>query len=197
MISEIQAYLQLGFHHIIDIKGLDHILFVVALCSVYRLKDWKAVAYLVTAFTLGHSITLALATLQVISFSAAWVELTIPITIVITCVVNYFYKFPQYSSQPVSKSIFRYPLALIFGLVHGMGFSTYLRSLLGKEESIWKPLLSFNIGLEFGQLLIVLVALLVSTLFCDGLKVKKHDWNLVLSGIITGMALMLIQLQIN
>lgn len=196
MISEILVYLQLGFRHIIDIKGLDHILFVLALCSIYGLKDWKAVAVLITAFTVGHSITLLLATFNVLVFSSSFVELAIPFTILLTCISNFTHKFPRYSTQVASTSLFRYPLTLAFGLIHGMGFSTYLRSLLGGEQAIWSPLLSFNIGLECGQLLIVVVMLAISTVVCELLNVRKHDWNLILSGIIAGMALMLIQLQL-
>lgn len=196
MTSEIQVYLQLGFQHIIATKGLDHILFVIALCAIYRLKDWKTVAYLATAFTIGHSITLALATLSLIKFNSTLVELFIPITIVITCIINFAYKFPKYNSEAPSKSYIRYPFALLCGIVHGMGFSTYLKSLLLGGSSIWQPLLSFNIGLEIGQLLIVLVTLIISTIICDGLNVKKQDWNLVLSGIVAGMGLMLIELQL-
>lgn len=194
MISEILVYLQLGFRHIIDIKGLDHILFVLALCSIYGLKDWKAVAMLITAFTIGHSITLILATFKLFVLSSSFVELAIPFTIILTCITNFTHKFPRYSNQVSSNSFFRYPLILVFGLIHGMGFSTYLRGLLGAGQSIWSPLLAFNIGLECGQLLIVLMILLISTVVCQWFNVKKQDWNLILSGIITGMALMLIQL---
>lgn len=194
MISEILVYLQLGFRHIIDIKGLDHILFVLALCSIYGLKDWKAVAMLITAFTIGHSITLILATFKLFVLSSSFVELAIPFTIILTCITNFTHKFPRYSNQVSSNSFFRYPLILVFGLIHGMGFSTYLRGLLGAGQSILSPLLAFNIGLECGQLLIVLMILLISTVVCQWFNVKKQDWNLILSGIITGMALMLIQL---
>jgi hypothetical protein len=81
----------------------------------------------------------------------------------------------------------------MFGLIHGMGFSNYLRSLLGKEQSIWQPLLAFNIGLELGQLIIVVIVLIISSLLLDVLRVKKHNWNLILSGIVLGIALTLIR----
>ncbi|MCU0467962.1 MAG: HupE/UreJ family protein [Arcicella sp.] len=191
--SDFEIYLPLGFQHITDINGYDHILFVIALCAIYRLKDWKKVALLVTAFTVGHSITLALATLNLITYSTQLVELLIPVTIVLTCIINFFHQSTQYSYEIEKPSVFRYPMAVIFGLIHGMGFSNYLRSLLGKEQSIWQPLLAFNIGLELGQLLIVLVILMISSFMLDILRVKKHDWNLVLSGIVAGMALMLIK----
>lgn len=191
--SDFEIFLPLGFQHITDIQGYDHILFVIALCAIYRLNDWKKVAFLVTAFTIGHSITLALATINLISYSTKLVELLIPITIFLTCFINFYHKSAEYSSDIETPSFFRYPIAMIFGLIHGMGFSNYLRSLLGKEESIWQPLLAFNIGLELGQLVIVVIILTISSLLLDIFRVKKHDWNLILSGIVLGIALMLIR----
>lgn len=190
--SDFLTFFQLGFQHITDVNGYDHILFVVALCAIFRLKDIKKVAYLVTAFTIGHSLTLALATLQLITYSTKFIEFLIPITIFFTCIINLFHKSAERSSQKEQSSSLRYPMAMIFGLIHGMGFSNYLRSLLGKEESIWQPLLSFNLGLEVGQLLIVAASLLFSTFMLDLLNVKKHDWNLILSSAVAGISLTLI-----
>lgn len=191
--TEFQAYLQLGFEHIADPNGYDHILFVVALCAIYSLRDWKKVLLLVTAFTLGHSLTLALATLQIISFRPDVVEFLIPITILITAILNLFHRTPRATLFAEEKgSPLRYPLAIGFGLIHGMGFSSYLRSLLGDESSIVQPLLAFNLGLELGQIMIVLVVLVVAFLMIELARVPKQSWNLVLSGIITGMALSLI-----
>ena len=191
--SDFEIFLPLGFQHITDLKGYDHILFVVALCAVFRLKDWKKVAFLITAFTIGHSITLALATFNVITYSTKLIELLIPITIFLTCIINFFHKSNERSLSNEKPSYFRYPMAMAFGLIHGMGFSNYLRSLLGKEESIWQPLLAFNVGLEIGQLVIVAISLIISLLLLDIFKVKKHDWNLILSGIVAGIALTLIR----
>ncbi|MDI9882556.1 HupE/UreJ family protein [Flectobacillus longus] len=191
--SDFQLYLQLGFQHITDVNGYDHILFVIALCAVYRLSDWKKLAVLVTAFTLGHSVTLALATLQVITYRTEVVEFLIPITICLTCILNFFHKsVDNVRFQKEKSSSLRYPMAMTFGLIHGMGFSNYLRSLLGKEESLLNPLLAFNLGLELGQLLIVMFTLGISFLMLDIFKIKKHDWNLILSGIVAGVALTLI-----
>jgi HupE / UreJ protein len=191
--SDFEIYLPLGFQHITDIAGYDHILFIIALCAIYRLKDWKKVVILVTAFTIGHSITLGLATLNLITYSTKLIELLIPITIVLTCIINFFHKSAEYTSDDEKSSFFRYPVAMAFGLIHGMGFSNYLRSLLGKEESIWQPLLAFNVGLEIGQLLIVAIILIINSLLLDILRVKKHNWNLILSGIVLGIALTLIR----
>ncbi|MEZ4900713.1 MAG: HupE/UreJ family protein [Spirosomataceae bacterium] len=186
--SEFQAYLSLGFDHITDPNGYDHILFVIALCAIYSFQDWKKLLILITAFTVGHSITLALATLQLITYSSALIELLIPITIFITALTN----FAEPEKQMSQSSKLRYGLALCFGLIHGMGFSNYLRSLLGSQESIIMPLFSFNVGLEIGQLLIVAIALLIFSVFIELVRVKKSTWNHLISGIVAGMALSLI-----
>lgn len=186
--SEFQAYLSLGFDHITDPNGYDHILFVIALCAIYAFRDWKKVLVLVTAFTVGHSVTLALSTLKLITYSSALIELLIPITIFITAVSN----FSENSlGEPKSPQL-RYILAASFGLIHGMGFSNYLRSLLGEQESIIMPLFSFNVGLELGQLFIVALALAIASFFLELLKIKRLTWNHLISGIVAGMALSLI-----
>jgi len=190
-------YLRLGFDHITDPAGYDHILFVIALCAIYTLRQWRQVLILVTAFTIGHSITLALATLQLISFSSALIELLIPITILITAITNFFYNEPRVRTLLVADTnppgrAWRYGLALGFGLIHGMGFSSYLRSLLGREADIVQPLLAFNIGLELGQLLIVGLALCLAFVVLDVLRGNRLRWVLAVSGIVAGMAISLI-----
>lgn len=195
--DEFLIYLRLGFDHITDPSGYDHILFVVALCAVYTLRQWRQVLVLVTAFTIGHSITLALATLQLIHYKTALIELLIPITILITAVINFFFQdskahTPKKSKPGLSSQSGRYGLALTFGLIHGMGFSNYLRSLLGREASIVKPLLAFNLGLEIGQLVIVSIVLVLTYVALTIAKSSRLRWTLIVSGIVAGMALSLI-----
>ena len=190
--DEFLIYLRLGFDHITDPSGYDHILFVVALCAVYTLRQWRQVLILVTAFTIGHSVTLALATLQLIHYKTALIELLIPITILITAVVNFFFQEPRSKVVITPNQRGRYVLALLFGLIHGMGFSNYLRSLLGREASIIKPLLAFNIGLELGQLVIVSIVLVSTYFILNIVKSSRLRWTLVVSGIVAGMALSLI-----
>ena len=188
-------YLGLGFDHITDPRGYDHVLFVIALCAIYRLKQWRQVLVLVTAFTIGHSITLALATLRIFEYSTAVVELLIPITILITAIVNFFHKEKPSRfaiSRYKERSWSRYGLAAVFGLIHGMGFSSYLRSLLVRESNIVQPLLAFNIGLELGQLVIVIFVLGIAWLGVDRLGTSKRTWILIVSGIVAGMAISLI-----
>ena len=180
-------YFQLGRDHIADWKGYDHILFVTALCLRYLLKDWKKVLILVTAFTIGHSITLALSVLNYVTVSAKWIEFLIPVTIVVTAISNIWQKEFQFKT--------RFPLiyffALFFGLIHGLGFSNYLKSLLGKTTSIVSELLAFNLGLEFGQILIVLIVLVISWLCITILKFSRREYLLFLSGAIFGVAFLM------
>ena len=170
--NEMLLYLHLGYKHIIDINGSDHILFILALMIRYSREEWRKILILVTAFTIGHSMTLALSTLNWISFPVAFIELLIPITILITALAN----LKMSSSENASKYPVIYYLALFFGLIHGMGFSNYLKMLLGKEESILGPLFSFNLGLELGQLLIVGLILIISIIFVDLLKLDKKRY---------------------
>lgn len=184
---------RLGIEHILDPRGYDHILFVLALCVVYHYQEWRRVAWLVTAFTLGHSLTLALATFQIINVPTNVIEFLIPITILFTCIVN-FTKQPE-TSTPVHrrKTTQRYVLAATFGLIHGLGFSNFLRSILPRDVTIWKPLLAFNLGLEIGQLTIVATALLLGYVSVELLKIPRREWILVISGIIAGVSLTIIQ----
>lgn len=189
-LTDFFIFLQLGFAHITDPNGYDHILFVVALCAVYSLPQWRQVLVLVTAFTIGHSVTLALATLRLVNVRTDVVELLIPITILVTAVVNFFWKLTT-NHQPLTTT-HRYALALGFGLVHGLGFSNYLRSLLGREADIATPLLAFNVGLELGQILIVSAVLGASYLAVDWGRMARRDWILAVSALVSFMAISLI-----
>lgn len=181
-------YLQLGFGHIIDVRAYDHILFIITLCAVYLFSEWKHVLILVTAFTIGHSVTLALASLNIISINPKLVEFLIPLTIFITAVANITTKTTEYS---VGLHRFKYFTALVFGLIHGLGFSNYLKSLLGGEMSIVKPLFAFNLGLEIGQIIIVLAILSLASFMMGILHSKKREWTLVLSGAGLGVSMIL------
>ena len=195
MSSLFQTYLQLGFEHISDLKGYDHILFIVALCAIYRLKEWRRVAILVTAFTIGHSVTLALAALGIVSFPAEWIEFLIPVTIIITALYNViFFHFEESETEVSARTInLNYFFALIFGLIHGMGFSNFFRQTLmpGEEANLIQQLLAFNIGVELGQLSIVAFILVLSYVIIDQFKAKQREWNLFISGAAAGIALIM------
>ena len=196
MKSGFQTYLELGFQHITDLDGYDHILFIVALCAIYTLKEWRKVAILVTAFTIGHSITLALAALEIIPIPAATIEFLIPVTIVITAVYNVtIHKMDGNASNATfnRRLNMNYIFALVFGLIHGLGFSNFLRSMLmpGQEDQLVMQLLAFNIGVELGQLTIVAVILFIAYMVMNPLRVKQREWNVFVSGAAAGIALIM------
>ena len=183
--NDVGLYFTLGRQHIADWQGIDHILFITALCLRYQWTDWQKVLVLVTAFTIGHSITLALSVLNIVHFSSKWIEFLIPITIIITAVCNAFVKkFVFKSKLPLI-----YFLALFFGLIHGLGFSNYLKSLLGKDSSIIIQLFAFNIGLEAGQLIIVSGILLISFILVTLLKANRREYLLYCSGSVFALAM--------
>ena len=184
--SSFQLYFKLGLQHILDIQGFDHILFVLALCAVYVARDWKKILILVTAFTIGHSLTLALATFNVIQIRSEVIEFLIPVTIAITALTTIFKPKPS-----TGKGIqLNYLFAIFFGLIHGLGFSNYLKALLGKEASLWQPLLAFNLGLEAGQIVIVVAFILVTSLL-NLAGVSRREWTLIVSSFVLGVACML------
>ena len=184
--EEFKLFLILGLEHILDINGSDHILFVIALTALFTVSDWKKVIILVTAFTIGHSITLALATLRVIKFDSDLIEFLIPVTIFLTAFFNLFRKRGAGRSM---KAQINYYFAVFFGLIHGLGFSNYLRSLLGKDETIVAQLLAFNIGLEIGQIVIVLLFMIASIILVDIAGVTKRDWRMVISSGVAAIAI--------
>lgn len=187
--SEFALYFQLGLDHILDTNGYDHILFIVALCTVFQLRDWKRVLILVTAFTIGHSITLALSTFRVVNFNSELIEFLIPLTILVTAFSNLFKKQYGMTTRKIQVNYF---FALFFGLIHGLGFSNYLRSLIGSSSSVTTELLSFNIGIEAGQIIIVAIVLTISFIFINLFNVDRRDWNLVSSSATAGIALTMV-----
>jgi hypothetical protein len=182
--SEFATYFRLGIGHIADLKGYDHILFIVALTAGYAPADWRRLLWLVTSFTVGHSITLALATLDIVSVHGPTIELMIAITIAATALFSLFiHRRTADGGDSVSpqRQVLLYLLAGAFGLIHGLGFSSFLRAVLGGEESILVPLFAFNVGLEFGQLAIVLTILVIGALICDVAGLRRHRWSMALS----------------
>jgi len=175
----------MGIEHITDLNGLDHILFIAALCLRYMISDWKKLLILVTAFTIGHSITLALSTLNIITIPRSWTEFFIAVTILITAYNNCFVKDFTFKTKYPTIYFF----ALFFGLIHGLGFSTLLKSMLGKDQSIVVQLLAFNLGLEAGQLIIVACILIISFVLINFFRVNRKLYLLFVSGGIAALAL--------
>ncbi|MBK7182800.1 MAG: HupE/UreJ family protein [Bacteroidetes bacterium] len=162
-----------GIEHIADLQGYDHILFLLALCGVYEIKQWKNVLVLITAFTIGHSITLALSVTNAFSINSAIIEFLIPITIILTASYNLYTNYKNKQNNPTIN----YGAAVFFGFIHGMGFSYLLKSLLGKTESILSPLFAFNVGLEAGQIIIVASILIISLFLTSVLKINPKLKN--------------------
>lgn len=182
--TDVAFYFETGWHHIISWNALDHILFIISLSAIYLVKNWKQVLVLVTAFTIGHSLTLALSVYDVIRFNEKWVEFLIPCTIIATALFNFFVK--EY--QPRSLRI-NYFLALFFGLIHGMGFANTIRFMLAKDQQIALPLISFNVGLEAGQMVVVSFILFVSYVLVNKLKLNRKWWVWALSAMAMLVAL--------
>ncbi|QHL87619.1 HupE/UreJ family protein [Nibribacter ruber] len=191
MASIFYTYLQVGFHHIFNLQAYDHMVFVLAMCALYTGQEWRRILALVTSFTLGHSITLALSTLEIITFNTALIELLIPITILLACLHN-FTQLGKGKRKGSAVWTWGNFFAVAFGLIHGMGFSNYLKSLLGKGENIVLELFAFNVGIELGQLLIVALILVISAILVSGFRVARRDWVLGVSAAAGAIALMLI-----
>ncbi len=182
-----EFYLKLGFEHISNLAGYDHILFLVVLCAIYRIEQWRKILILVTAFTIGHSITLALVSLDIFKIPSSIIKFLIPTTIFITAFHNVIGQKEVVTQSKMSQ---KYGMALFFGLIHGMDFSNYFRALIIDTSEIVVPLLGFNLGIELGQLLVVFVIVGVAFLFLNIMRVKHRDWTLFISGAAAGMSLL-------
>lgn len=181
--TEFSFYFKIGWQHIINVGALDHIFFIAALAAIYMLKDWKQVLILVTAFTVGHTITLILSTKQIIEVSSDWVEFLIPCTIAFTAISNLFQK--SFSPKAIRINYF---LALFFGMVHGLAFANTLRMILAGDQSFALSMFSFSVGLELGQILIVLTILLLSHVIIGLMKVERRHWVIFVSAAVFSLA---------
>ncbi|MCT4122873.1 HupE/UreJ family protein [Elizabethkingia anophelis] len=182
--NDFMFYLRMGWDHIVSKDALDHQLFILVLIAVYTIQDFKKVLILITAFTIGHSLTLALSVFDILRVPSAWVEFLIPCTIAITALINIFGK------NNVQKQMkLNYSLALFFGLIHGMGFANSIRITLAKEQSIATGLLGFNIGLELGQIVVVLAVLIILFLLTSIFKMDRKNWIMFVSSGVFALSL--------
>lgn len=177
-------YLNLGWEHIISLDALDHQLFVLVLVAVFVMKDWKDILWIITAFTIGHSITLALSVFDIVRAPAKWVEFLIPLTIVITAFDNILMR-----NRPNNLMKMNFYLALFFGLIHGMGFANTARMMIANEQHIFVPLLGFNIGLELGQIAVVAAILILQFILLNLFKVNRKDWIMFISSGVFALSL--------
>lgn len=183
--NEFLLYFKMGLFHVLDIKAYDHILFLIVLAVVYQFKQWKKVLWLITLFTIGHSITLALSAYGILNVNANLVEFLIPLTIFITGLMNVL-TAKKASVGKENQNLF---FALFFGLIHGLGFSNYFKMMIGKSNDKLVPLLEFALGVEAAQIIIVLAILLIGGLVQSIFGVNRRDWILVASSIVIGFAL--------
>ncbi|EZH71910.1 HupE / UreJ protein [Aquimarina atlantica] len=184
--SEFWLYIKLGFGHVLDWHAYDHILFLIALTVGYTFDNWKRILLLVTIFTIGHTLSLFLAAYDVVSVNSRLVEFLIPLTILITGLFNVF---TAKNTSKNSKIGILYGVTLFFGLIHGLGFSSYFRAISSNVNSKILPLIEFALGVEAAQIIIVLVVLIVSFIFQTFFRFSKRDWILVISSIVIGMVI--------
>lgn len=178
-------YFKMGLHHVLDYKAYDHILFLIVLAVVFNFKQWKRVLWLVTLFTIGHSVSLCLAAFEIITIKIDLIEFLIPLTIFITGVFNLLTAKKTSKGNENLNLIF----ALFFGLIHGFGFSNYFKMMIGQEEDKLLPLVEFALGIEAAQVIIVLAILTLGYLFQSLFNVNRRDWILVLSSIVIGFSI--------
>jgi hypothetical protein len=173
-------YFKMGLNHVLDFSAYDHILFLIVLAVVFSFKQWKKVLWLVTLFTIGHSITLALAAFEILKIRVDIIEFLIPLTIFITGVINIISTNKAVKGTENINLIF----ALFFGLIHGLGFSNYFKMMIGFEENKLFPLIEFALGIEVAQVIIVLAILIISTLILKIKKITRKHWVIACSSIV-------------
>ncbi|MFC6269385.1 HupE/UreJ family protein [Frigoriflavimonas asaccharolytica] len=169
-------YFQLGWEHIITDFALDHLLFILILGVVFSLKDYKKLMVLITAFTIGHSITLIFSTLNLLQINSKLVEFLIPCTIAITAISNFVLV-----DKPKKEIIYQYIFALFFGLIHGLGFANTLKIMISNEQDLFLPLLGFNVGIEFAQIMVIFFILLILELIIKFTSITKKSVVLFVS----------------
>ncbi len=188
--SEFWIYLNIGLKHVLDINAYDHVLFLMALAVPYAFKDWKRVLILVSIFTLGHTVALLLSVFNILMIKASFVEFLIPITILSTALYNIFTSGKASKSDSLSIIGF---ITLFFGIIHGLGFSNYFKSILpGSSFDKLLPSLEFALGIELAQIITVLVVLIISYIVQNIFRFSKRDWVLVMSAFIIGVVLPMI-----
>jgi hypothetical protein len=181
-------YFKMGLHHVLDFSAYDHILFLIVLAVIFSFNQFKKVLWLVTLFTIGHSITLALSAYGVLTINMDLIEFLIPVTIFITGAVNVF----SAKNLSVGKQNTNLIFALFFGLIHGLGFSNYFKMMVGRGDNKIFPLLEFALGIEAAQIVIILGILIIGTILQHFVKVTRRDWILVCSSIVIGFSIQML-----
>ena len=184
--DEFWIYLKLGLTHVLDVNAYDHVLYLIALVASYDFFRWKRVLWLVTIFTIGHTLSLVLAGYDILQVNMQWVEFLIPVSIIIASVYNLTIAGRRNQDN---KKWLLYMVTLFFGLVHGFGFSSYFQMLAAKKDQILAMLIEFALGIELAQIIVVLMVLIIGFITKRAFRVAKRDWILVTSSLVIGMAL--------
>ena len=184
MLNDFLSNMQYGMYHILDVNAYDHILFLIVLTIPYLFKDWKRILFLVTIFVIGHSVSLAFATYDVISVSNKWIEFLIPMTVLIIALFNVFTAGKKTQNKKVGLLFF---ITLFFGLIHGLGFVNVFESTISKSENKLISLLEISLGIEVGQLIVVFIILFLAFLCQTLFRFSKRDWVMVISAIVVGL----------
>jgi hypothetical protein len=188
--SEFWIYFEIGLRHVLDLFAYDHVLFLIALTVPYAFKDWKRLLLLVSIFTIGHTLALLLSVFGVIIIKGNLVEFLIPITILIVAIFNLFTAGKSSKNESISVVVF---ITLFFGIIHGLGFASYFKSLLGgSPQSKLLPLSEFALGIEAAQIIVVFIVLILSYIVQTFFRFSKRDWTLVMSSFIIGVVLPMI-----
>ncbi|MGM0636612.1 MAG: HupE/UreJ family protein [Bacteroidota bacterium] len=184
--AEFWMYFKLGLTHVLDWNAYDHILYLAALVAAYSFSSWKRVFWLVTIFTLGHSISLSLAAFDVVRVNSNWIEFLIPVSILFAALYNLFTAGKNIASQKVNLLYF---VTLFFGLVHGFGFSSYFIMISESADNLLILLLEFALGIEVAQLIVVIAVLILSFIFQQFFRFSKRDWVLMISSLVIGLSI--------
>jgi len=186
MIENFWFNVEYGMNHVLDIQAYDHVLFLIVLTIPYIFKDWKRVFLLVSVFTIGHTVSLALAAYGIISISSELVEFLIPVTILIVALFNVFTAGKGAQKEKIGVLFIS---TLFFGLIHGLGFASEFKMFVGSTDSKLIPLLEFALGIEIAQIIIVFVVLFLGFLFQTIFRFSKRDWIMVVSSIVVGLVI--------
>jgi len=179
-------FVRQGLFHVLDWNAYDHILFLIALVVVYDFKNIKNIIWLITLFTVGHTLSLILAAYNIVNIPHKWIEFLIPVTIIITALANIIFIKSATKNTKTNINLF---FALFFGLIHGFGFSSYFKLLVGNTDNKFIPLLEFALGVELAQIIIVIIVLIVGFIFQSIFRFSKRDWILIISSIVIGIVL--------
>lgn len=184
--SQFWLYFELGLDHVLDWQAYDHVLFIIVLIASYGFSTWKRVLWLVTLFTLGHTLALFLSVYEIVKVDANYVEFLIPVTILINAIFNI-----ATAGKKIRNTNFNllYFTTIFFGIIHGLGFSSYFKMIAAGTSNKFWPLVEFALGIELAQIIVVLVVMLTGFLLQNLLNVSKRDWILITSSIVIGVVL--------